>query len=109
MADDGNFLKVVAVAEEKVCIAPLLAAFPSSKIFQQDEKLNRSGADDLFHELGLHSIEFGFFQLATDAKTRSRSSCCSRLALIDVFGFWFWSLRKGRVLGLGDDEHSDNG
>src|SRR5205814_6728638 len=34
MADDGNFLTVVAVAEEKVRIAPLLAAFPTSKIFQ---------------------------------------------------------------------------
>ena len=68
MADDGNFLKVVAVAEEKVCIAPLLAAFPSSKIFQQDEKLNRSGSGDYFDELGLRGIEFGFFQLATDAK-----------------------------------------
>ena len=68
IADDGNFLKVVAVAEEKVCIAPLLAAFPSRKVFQQDEKLDGSGSGDYFDELGLRGIEFGFFQLATDAK-----------------------------------------
>src|SRR5437660_8404129 len=68
MADDGNLFKVVAVAEEKVCIAPIRAAFPSRKVFQQDEKLDRSGNGDFFHELGLHSIEFGFFQFTTDAK-----------------------------------------
>src|SRR5438552_8620805 len=68
IADDGNLFKGVAVAEEKVCIAPLLAAFPSRKVFQQDEKLDGSGSGDYFNELGLRGIEFGFFQFTTDAK-----------------------------------------
>src|SRR5204862_7070469 len=68
IADDGNFLKVVAVAEEEVCIAPTLTAFPACKVFQQHEKFDGSGSGDYFHELGLRGIEFRFFQLTTDAK-----------------------------------------
>jgi hypothetical protein len=68
MADDGNFLKVVAVAEEKVRVAPRLVAFPPGEVFQQHEKLDGSGTSDFFHELGLHGIEFRFFQFATDAQ-----------------------------------------
>jgi hypothetical protein len=86
MADDGNFLKVVAVAEEKVRIAPLLAAFPTGKVFQQYEKLDRSGADDFLHELGLHGLEFGFLQLATDTKDKKTISV---LFEIGAHGFWF--------------------
>ncbi len=68
IADDRNFFEIVAVAEEKIRIAPLLATFPTGKIFQEHEKLDGSGTGDLLHELGLHGIEFGFFQFATDAK-----------------------------------------
>src|SRR6266576_5516908 len=50
-----------------------------------------------------------FFISPLTRRTQRRSSCCSRLALIDVFGFWFWSLRKGRFSGRGHEEHSDNG
>ena len=94
MADDGNFLKVVAVAEEKVCIAPLLAAFPSRKVFQQDEKLNRSGNGDFFHELGLRGIEFGFFQFTTDAKDEKTISV---LFEIGAHGCLVWRLWKELV------------
>src|SRR5436190_1608129 len=91
IADDGNLLKVVAVAEEKVCIAPLLAAFPSRKVFQQDEKLDRSGNGDFFHELGLHSIEFGFLQFTTDAKDEKTISV---LFEIGAHGCLVWRLWK---------------
>jgi hypothetical protein len=68
IANDGNFLKIVTVAEEKVRIAPRLVAFPTGEVFQQHEKLNGSGTSDFFHELGLHRIEFGFSQLTADAQ-----------------------------------------
>src|SRR5438874_7708037 len=50
-----------------------------------------------------------FFSSPPTRRTQRRPSCCSRLALIDVFGIWFWSLRKGRFSGRGHKEHSDNG
>ena len=58
IADDRNFFEIVAVAEEKVRVAPLLAAFPTGEVFQPHEKLDGSAASNLFHELGLHGIEF---------------------------------------------------
>src|SRR6266550_4955134 len=50
-----------------------------------------------------------FFSSPPTRRTQRRPSCCSRLALIDVFGIWFWSLRKGRCSGRGHEEHSDDG
>ena len=68
IADDGDLLEVIAMAEEKVRIAPLLATLPAGEVFQQHEELDRSSTSDFFHELGLHGIEFGFFQFAADAQ-----------------------------------------
>ena len=95
IADDGNLFKGVAVAEEKVCIAPLLAAFPSRKVFQQDEKLDGSGSGDYFDELGLRGIEFGFFQFTTDAKDAKAIIMLFEIGAHRCIGIWFWSLRKG--------------
>src|SRR6266550_4684031 len=50
-----------------------------------------------------------FFSSPPTRRTQRRPSCCSRLALIGVFGIWFWSLRKGRFSGRGHEEHSDSG
>ena len=94
IADDGNFLKVVAVAEEEIRIAPPLAAFLTGKVFQQHEKLDRSGTDDFLHELGLHGVEFGFLQLATDAKDEKT---ISMLLEIGAHGCLVWRYGKNSL------------
>src|SRR3977135_4520784 len=107
MADNGDFLEIVAMAEEKVRITPLLAAFPTGEVLQQDKKLNSSGTCDLLHELGFHGIELGFLQLATYAEKKK--------AVIMQFEngthlIWLaFGLLKEHSLGCGHEQRSDDG
>src|SRR6267378_58928 len=48
-----------------------------------------------------------FFSWPLTRRTRRRSSCCSRLALMGCV--WFWSLWKERFSGRGHEKHSDDG
>jgi hypothetical protein len=93
MADDGNFLKVVAVAEEEIRIAPPLAAFLTGKVFQQHEKLDRSGTGDFCTNSDCTVSSSDFFSSPPTRRTRRRSACCSRLALMEV---WFGVMKRTR-------------
>jgi hypothetical protein len=57
------------------------------------------------HELGLHGVEFGFLQLATDAKDEKT---ISMLFEIGAHGCLVWRYGKNS-LGSGHEEHSDDG
>jgi hypothetical protein len=72
IADDGDLLKVVAVAEEKVRIDHVSLRSQPVKFSSSTRSLTAPAI--FFDELGLHSIEFGSLQLATHTKDKKTIS-----------------------------------